>query len=274
MIILDKWLQIYYNEVSKRYRNVINHLYPFIYKNKEMYYQVRLLKYINTYANIFEENDKYQAIKNKYKKDPYNPQLEREAKEAFKCTMACDYINLLEKSGFMQGAIDFPDFVQSQMNNGVLKEAFQTIKCVSRYTCTREKKYCDCVRKFTPKIKNDGNHKFMNYFKKIHKDIRKELLSYKHLFDADTLKKYRSMLLVYRILFYSFYSSALPKYLPNEVFDICNNAHIDFCNHYNYIDELGMYYRRHFIAKSAIRFNDEVAWELFCFMIKSYKLIG
>ena len=50
------------------------------------------LKRIGSFANIFKENNKYQTLKKNYLKDTSNSSLEREVKEAFKCTIACDYM--------------------------------------------------------------------------------------------------------------------------------------------------------------------------------------
>ena len=232
------------------------------------------LKRIGSFANIFKENNKYQTLKKNYLKDTSNSSLEREVKEAFKCTIACDYMELLKKSCFMRDKIVFPEHVKTQLKKSKVRNAFQTIMCVAGYTNTQNKNYCDCGRVYTTKLKHNRNHKFISYFKHIHKDSRKELFSFKGIFDVETMNKYRAMLLIYRLVFYTFYSKSLPKYISIEMFDTCNTKSAKFCDYYKFNKEMNNYKRKRFVRKAALEFNDEIAWEIFCYEINHYNLNG
>lgn len=216
------------------------------------------------FSNIYKKDQKYISKKNAFIKNPYDPNISRDMKEAFKCRFASDYSRLIGKVSPYPRITQIPDFIYKLLENGQYRETTRTIDCVFTYYSdpTTWEQYCSETRKLPDKLKNNANYRFGQYYKKIYHDSQselKELKKYKGVFSADN---YRFTILFYNIVTRTFYFSSLPLHIEVKVYEACVNEDNRFLEYYSYNEHTNQYDRIKPKKKGASLFNETIAWWL------------
>ena len=232
------------------------------------------MKSVSSYANIFNEDFTYIKFKNDFLKNERDERFVRKSKEAFKCVFAKDFINLIQKASLFPQISKIPDFIYELLSKGKYCGSVKTIKCIFLYCINKNvwSQYSAVSRKYTPKIKNNANHKFGVYFKQIYSDAKKELKSYKRSFNTEQINEYRFALIFFNIVIRTFYLNALPKHISPSVFEKCRECDKTFSNYYKFDPVNNIYNRIKYERKAARYFNENVAWWLVYNSIVHYGL--
>jgi hypothetical protein len=219
---------------------------------------------VSGYANIFKEDKKYLSKKTAYITNPYDPNITRGIKEAYKCRFAYDYTLLLSKVSPFPRITHIPGFIYDLIKTGRFNNSTKTIDCIFTYFSDpiAWEQYCSALRKLPDRLKNNANYRFGPYLKRIYRDAQNELKDIKALQGKFLVDKYRFAILFYNIVTRTFYFSSLPMYIETEVYEACVQEDERFSVYYVKDEHNNQYYRVKKLKKGAKHFNETIAWWL------------